>query len=46
MWNTHHGTRLPLFQFHSTINLGEEKHEKYAKVSSTDSRKVRELPSF
>ena len=46
MWNTHHGTRLSLLQFHSTINLGEERYEKYVKVSSTDSRKVRELPSF
>ena len=38
----YHGTSLSLFQFPSTENLGEERYyEKYVKVSSTDSRKVR-----
>ena len=39
---SYHGTSLSLFQFPSTENLGEERYyEKYVKVSSTDSRKVR-----
>ena len=42
----YHGTSLSLFQFPSTLNFGEERYEKYVKVSSADSRKVRELPSF
>ena len=43
----YHETNLSLFQFPSTVNLGEERYyEKYVKMSSTDSRKVRELPSF
>ena len=42
-----HGISLSLFQFPSTLNLGIEKYyEKYIKVSSRDSRKVRELLSF
>ena len=28
------------------MNLGEERQEKYVKTLSTESRKVRELPSF
>ena len=42
----YHGTSLSSFLFTSTVNLGEERQEKYVKTLSTESRKVRELPSF
>ena len=43
----YHGTSLSLFQFPSTVIFGEERYyEKFVKVSSADSRKMRELPSF
>ena len=42
----YHGTSLSSFLFPSTVNLGEERQEKYVKTLSTESRKVRELPSF
>ena len=34
--SNYHELRLPLFQFSSTVNFGEERHEKYIKASSTE----------
>ena len=40
-------TSLSLLRFPSTVNFGEGRYyERYVKVSSTDSGKVKELPSF
>ena len=43
----YHGTSLSIFQFPSVSNKGTEKsYEKYAKGSSSGSKKVKELPKF
>ena len=43
----YHGTSMSLFQFPSTVNLGEKRcYEKFIKVSLAESRKVRELYSL
>ena len=43
----YHGTSLSLFQFPTYNNPGIERHyEKYVKIPSSMSKKVRELPTF
>ena len=43
----YHGTNLSLFQFPSAANNGiERKYEKFVKINSCGSKKVKDLPRF